>query len=257
MSKFTVKMCLSTTGFGSSVLCFDSRLKTRRIVSEHKELSEGTKKYGIRKLPEVSAGDNENSEINPKIITHDSMRDNYLRNPKLNFGPASTPEAQSCREGKLESSDFPFIVSHDSRHKFKASDGITNQTVCPRSMNTNSECAHTSSLSDLNFLLDPSFTNSQLNRNARDDGHAQPVSIYNPSNLHLKPECSSPEECSVEGLTWSGDIDVGDSLYDGNDLNYEVDGKGIGGIIPMHDFNQTGSVSDLFEGFFGGGSGFY
>lgn len=231
MSKATVQMCMSTTGFGSSAQGLNSRQQDNTSKSDNYfQQSNGTQPRTTTKRPRP---------------TFDTNFQDLLGSPTTAPGAAAvaTPRKQN-RLSTVAIGEFavPLPPIRQQTGEWKAT------------VKTPSDHAYSPPLSQLdNSAIDPSLLPSPNAQGAAFNQSVQATYNMNPYQELQFPLQNAPGMDFLQGNAWEG---VGDG--NGGSTWMGDLGMGLGWEGLDHDFSEGGNGGvDLFEGFFFGGTGGY
>ncbi|TVY89987.1 Positive regulator of purine utilization [Lachnellula willkommii] len=238
MSKATVQMCMSTTGFSSSA----QGLNSRRRSHNHSQAPEGSEYFkgpnGKSHLRRQSRGPQ-----NPRPKPLFDMGLNDLLGPSV---PMKTPQAQYRTSPQDIKAEF---------EPYNTSTTPPSATNAIRPTNTQSNTAQTSIPSPSDYAISPPLSSLDT---AAIDPSLLPSRAYDPATAQYAanpyqelqfPFQNAPGMDFLQGNGWEAPQGTQNGNAWGGDL-----GMGLGWDGMDHDFSEGGNV-DLFDGFFFGGTG--
>ncbi|KAL2060916.1 hypothetical protein VTL71DRAFT_8968 [Oculimacula yallundae] len=273
MSKATVQMCMSTTGFGSSAQGLTTRQKAHAHAHAHNNETS----------PDYFNGSNK-SYLNSNS-RHSGRPQNHRPKPQFDMGlndllGNQSPPSFSGNNGMGSShSDIKNEFFPPSRHSTSNSTPTTQHP--PHNQNQNhatspSEYAISPPLSSLDTSsIDPSLLPSPTQTNntnitstsAQGPAYSQAIQSTYPANPYQEMQFPFTNAPGMDFLTtgWDGSgVGGGDGGGEnggqggnGNSAWTGDLGMGMGweGVGDGHDFSEASGGLDLFEGFFFGGTG--
>ncbi|KUJ17186.1 uncharacterized protein LY89DRAFT_73425 [Mollisia scopiformis] len=263
MSKATVQMCMSTTGFGSSAHGLNSRQRSHSQNQRHtqSESGPGSADYFSKSARRQSRGPHGPPRPKPQF----DMALNDL------LGPVSTSQQSPSTPTQPQPQNFR-PRSQNSGVKMELDPYASSSTATPRQ----TTAQHTTSPSD--YAISPPL--SQLDTSAIDPSllpspsatgpYAAAVQSTYPSNPYQEmqfPFQNAPGMDFLNSSAWDTGLG-GNTTNGGNGGNNWMGGGDLGmglgmdmqwigdGVDGEHDFSEGGNGGvDLFDGFFFGGTG--
>lgn len=233
MSKATVQMCMSTTGFSSSAQGLSSRQPESKSTSDdHFQQNNGSQSKTTFKRPRP---------------TFDTNFQDLLGSPTTAPGAAavSTPRKQK-RLSTVAVQEFaiPLPPARQTTGEWKPS------------VKTPSDHGYSPPLSQLDTTsIDPSLLPSPSAQGPAFNQSVQATYTLNPYQELQFPLQNAPGMDFLQGNGWDGNDDGNGNTWNG-DLGMGLGWEGLDGT--GHDFSEGGNGGvDLFEGFFFGGTGGY
>lgn len=238
MSKATVQMCMSTTGFSSSAQGLNSRRRSHQAPEGSDYFNNSN---GRSQLRHQSRG-TQNSRPKPQF----DMGLNDLLGPSVPPLKSPLPSFRAnSQEVKTEFEPFNASVTSPSATGPPMRSNTTQSNNAPKSISSPTDYAVSPPLSSLDTsAIDPSLLpspTSTFNNPATAQYAANPYQelqfpFQNAPGMDFL-QVNGWDVPSQNGNTWSGDL-----------------GMGLGWEGMDHDFSEGGNV-DLFDGFFFGGTG--
>jgi hypothetical protein len=243
MSKATVQMCMSTTGFGSSAGALNNNHRHRPHHHHHASPDEKNNDHFNNSKPLHRPN---RAQPKSRPVPQFDMSLNDLLGPtsdttqqlaKANFGPGAT----SSPGVKAEFEPYSTSATPSTRQNTNAN---TNRSPSDYAISPPMSGLDTSAI-DPSLLPSPSATGT----------YAQQIQGTYAQNPYQEMQFDFLQDDGGGGGGWNGMGGAGGTGVDNNQWSGDM-GMGLGWEVGDHDFSEGGNGGvDLFDGFFFGGTG--